>query len=146
MLFDPSGKKDDDSGGQDDGLAALDLLELPVTLYSIMRLMLRSVEMDFAQLWQAIETLPEAERLTKAETEEALRMLIEQHWLVKVEDAAQTIYRVNFRRKIANVRNSFLPRKKTGSLLPSGIWEALDSKPKKKRLSLDSDDDKKPDK
>ena len=142
MLFDPSGKSDE--SGQDDGLAALDLLELPVTLYSVMRLMLRHVEMDFAQLWKAIEALPEAERLSKAEAEEALRMLIEQHWLVKVDGATQTSYRVNFRRKIANVRSGFTPRKKTGSLLPTGIWDALDANPKQKRLSLDSDDDQKP--
>ena len=142
MSFDPTGTSDE--SGQDDGLAALDLLELPVTLYSVMRLMLRHVEMDFARLWESIESLPEAERLTRPEAEEALRVLIEQHWLVQIENAGQTIYRVNFRRKIANVRSEFTPRKKTGSLLSSGIWDALDAKPKQKRLSLDSDEDTKP--
>lgn len=140
MLFDPSNGQSEESE-QDDGLAALDLLELPAALYRIMRLMLRHVEMDFAQLWKVIEALPEAERLTRAEVEEALRSLIEQRWLTRTDGTDQTTYKVNFRRKIGNVRSAFTARTRKGSALPKGIWEALDSPPKKKSQSLDSDDE-----
>jgi hypothetical protein len=139
MLFDPSGGQSEQSE-QDDGLAALDLLELPTALYRIMRLMLRHVEMDFVQLWKVIEALPEAERLTRAEVEEALRALIEQHWLIKTDTANLPTYRVNFRRKIGNVRSGFTPRAKKGRSLPQGIWDALDG-PSKETPSSGSKDD-----
>jgi hypothetical protein len=128
MLFDPSGDQPEQSE-QDDGLAAVDLLELPAALYRIMRLMLRHVEMDFAQLWDMVEKLPEAERLTRAEVEEALHSLIEQRWLIKTDTANLTTYRVNFRRKIGNVRNAFTPRTKKDRSLPQRIWDALDGPP-----------------
>ncbi len=139
MLFDPSGGQSEQND-QDNGLAAIDLLELPTALYRIMRLMLRHVEMDFAQLWKVIEALPEAERLTKAEAEEALRSLIEQHWLIKTDMANLTTYRVNFRRKIGNVHSAFTPRAKKGRSLPQGIWDALDG-PSKETPASDSKDE-----
>jgi hypothetical protein len=139
MSIDPASGQSED-GEQDDGLAALDLLELPAALYRIMRLMLRRIEMDLAQLWELIESLPEEERLTRAEVEEALRSLIEQRLLEKTDGTGPATYKVNFRRKIGNARSPFPPRTRKGSHLPQGIWDALDSASPKSPLP-DSDDE-----
>ena len=139
MSIDPSSGQSDASE-QDDGLAALDILELSAALYRIMRLMLRHIEMDFAQLWKLIESLPEDERLTRAEVEEALRSLIEQRLLEKTDGTAPTTYKVNFRRKTGNIDDTVTPRISKGRRLPQGIWDALDSS-SPKSISPDPDDE-----
>lgn len=137
----PDQQPADNDAERNDGLAALDLLDLPATLYKVMQLMLRHLELDYAQLWDFVKSLPEAERLTRAELDDALHNLIEQHWLLHGEDDQPHVYRVNFRRKIGNVRSTFTPQTKRGTTVSHGIWDALDAESTPKRINLDSKDD-----
>ena len=47
------------------GISALDLRDLPAGLRKVMRLMLREVEMTYPAIGEAMETMPEAERLSR---------------------------------------------------------------------------------
>jgi hypothetical protein len=101
------------------GITALDLADLPPALRKIMRLMLRELQLNYPQLTEAVAALPEAERLASKELDEALEVLTRQSWLVRIGEGRKAIYKVNLRRK-------------SGSTLASGVWNALDSKLKDK--------------
>src|SRR5436190_1720073 len=96
------------------GISALDLKDLPPGLRKVMRLMLREVEMGYPAICEAMETMPEAERLNRSELDQALEQLSKQGWLIKLGEERIT-YKVNLRRK-------------AGSTLAQGIWNALDKK------------------
>lgn len=100
---------------KDGGITPLDMVDLPPALRKIMRVMLRRVQMSYPELTEAMKSVPEKERLSNDELEEAIATLVEQSWLVKLGEGERAIYKVNLRRK-------------SGSTLASGIWQALDSK------------------
>ena len=104
---------------QKDGITALDLVDLPPALRKIMRLMLRELQMSYPRLLEAIESMPEQERLTRDQLDSALSNLTQQFWLTNIGEGEKAIYKVNLRRK-------------TGSTLASGIWSSLDTKLKGK--------------
>ena len=104
---------------QDGGISALDLVDLSPPLRKIMRLMLRELQMSYPRLCEAMEALPEAERLSRAELDDALATLTKQFWLIRLGEAERAIYKVNLRRK-------------TASALGGGIWNTLDTKLKGK--------------
>jgi hypothetical protein len=83
-----------------------------------MQLMLRRIQMNAVQLHEAIQQLPERERLTHAGLEEALKKLSDQAWLTRVGEGERAVYKVNLRRR-------------AGSHLSESIWQNLDSKLKK---------------
>ena len=97
------------------GISALDLASLPPPLRKIMRMMLRQLEMNRPDLWTAVQALPEAERLSLAELDEALATLSQQQWLIKFGEGERASYKVNLRRK-------------AGSTLTGDVWAALDHK------------------
>lgn len=100
------------------GISVLDLAELPPALRKIMRLILRQTKMNYTQLREAIEQLPESERLTRANLDEALKKLSDLAWLIQIGEGERAVYKVNLR-----------PR--AGSNLSETIWQNLDSKLKR---------------
>lgn len=104
---------------QEGGITALDLVDLSPALRKIMRLMLRELQMSYPRLCEAIDAMPEQDRLTHAELDSALSNLTQHLWLIRIGEGEKAIYKVNLRRK-------------TGSTLAAGIWSNLDAKLKGK--------------
>ncbi len=97
------------------GITALDLADLPPALRKIMRLMLRELEMNYSRLCEAMDAVPEADRLSRADLDYALTTLSEQAWLIRIGEKEKAIYKTNMRRK-------------AGSTLMDGIWSNLNDK------------------
>ena len=116
-IFDRLQKEIENKQGEG-GITALDLAELPPALRKIMRLMLRELQLDYPQLTETIASFPEGDRLSPSELDEALEVLTRQSWLIRIGTGEKAIYKVNLRRK-------------AGSTMTTGIWNALDSKLKK---------------
>jgi hypothetical protein len=112
--FDRLQKRIDDKRPQG-GISVLDLADLSPALRKIMKLMLRQVRMDYAQLCEAVEQMPEEERLSRAQLDDALANLSEQAWLIQIGEGERAIYKVNLRRK-------------AGSKLGESLWQNLDAK------------------
>ena len=116
-IFDRLQKEIENKQGEG-GITALDLADLPIALRKIMRLMLRELQLSYPQLTEAMASLPDAERLTHKDLDEALDVLTNQGWLIRIGSGEKAIYKVNLRRK-------------AGSSVENGIWNTLDSKLKK---------------
>lgn len=101
------------------GITPLDLADLPPALRKIMRLMLRELQMNYPRLREVMESVPEAERLSRDELDDALSSLTEQFWLIRIGTGEKAIYKVNLRRK-------------GGSKLAAGLWTKLDERLKRK--------------
>jgi len=112
--FDRLQKRIDDKRPQG-GISVLDLADLSPALRKIMKLMLRQVRMNYPQLCEAIEQMPEEERLSRAQLDDALENLSEQAWLIQIGEGERAIYKVNLRRK-------------AGSKLGESLWQNLDAK------------------
>jgi hypothetical protein len=100
---------------QEGGITALDLADLPPALRKIMRLMLRQLEMTYPQLVEAMSNMPDNEKLTQEELDEALNTLSKQFWLMRFGEGSRATYKVNLRRK-------------AGSSLSTNIWATLDAR------------------
>ena len=100
------------------GITALDLADLPPALRKIMRLMLRELEMSYPRLCEAMDAVPENERLSRSDLDYALDTLSQQAWLIRIGEKERAIYKANMRRK-------------AGSTLMDGIWSSLNDKVKK---------------
>ncbi len=140
-LVDPQQERPEDHE-QNEGLTALDLMDLPPILYRVMRLILRDGEMDYSQLDRANAALPDDERLSQNDLAEALKRLCEQNWLTQQGEGQSTVYRINLRRKVSNALNTFAARSPEHDALSKSIWDALDAKPDQDRPPLDLDDGK----
>ena len=116
-IFDRLQKQIDDMR-KEGGISVLDLADLPPALRRIMRLMLRQTKMNYTQLREAIEHLPEGGQLTRANLDEALKKLSDQAWLIQIGEGERAVYKVNLRRR-------------AGSNLSETIWQNLDSKLKR---------------
>jgi len=97
------------------GITILDLADLPPALRKIMKLMLRQVQMNYPQLYEAVENFPEGERLSRIQLDAALKKLAEQAWIIQIGEGERAIYKVNLRRK-------------AGSNLSDNLWQNLDAK------------------
>jgi hypothetical protein len=100
---------------QEGGITALDLADLPPALRKIMRLMLRQLEMTYPQLVEAMSNMPDNEKLSQEELDEALNTLSKQFWLMRFGEGSRATYKVNLRRK-------------AGSSLSTNIWATLDAR------------------
>lgn len=100
---------------RENGISALELIDLPPNLRRIMKMMLREVVMKYTHLVQANAELPAANRMTQNELDEALKALVEQNWLIANGEGEFLSYRVNLRRK-------------AGSALDRDIWAALNDR------------------
>ncbi|MBI3161907.1 MAG: hypothetical protein HYZ23_05330 [Chloroflexi bacterium] len=103
---------------QEGGITPLDLASLPPALRKIMRLMLRELQMTYPRLCEAMDEMPEADRLSREDLQSALTTLTEQYWLIRIGEKEKAIYKVNLRRK-------------EGSKLAAGIWSSLNERLKK---------------
>lgn len=101
------------------GITPLDLADLPPALRKIMRLMLRELQMNYPRLREVMDSMPDAERLSRDELDDALSSLTEQFWLIRIGTGEKAIYKVNLRRK-------------EGSKLAAGLWTKLDERLKRK--------------
>ena len=108
-------QKEIDNKKQAEGITALDLAELSPPLRKVMRLMLRELQLNYAGLCEAMETIPDEERISPTDLNSTLDALISQSWLTRIGEGERAVYKVNLRRR-------------SGSSLPSGIWAALDAK------------------
>jgi len=113
-VFDRLQKKIEDKR-KEGGITVLDLADLPPALRKIMRLMLRQTQMSYPDLRRSLEHLPEEERLTYENLDEALKKLTEQAWLIQIGEGEHAIYKVNLRRK-------------PGSKFGESIWQNLEAK------------------
>ncbi len=104
---------------QQGGITALDLAELSPALRKIMRLMLRELQMSYPRLCEAMDAMPEKDRLTRDGLDESLSTLTQQSWLIRIGEGEKAIYKVNLRHG-------------DGSKLAAGIWSSLDKKLKNK--------------
>ena len=104
---------------QEGGITALDLAELSPALRKIMRLMLRELQMSYPRLCEAMDAMPEKDRLTRDGLDDALSTLTQQSWLIRISEREKAIYKVNLRHG-------------DGSKLAAGIWSNLDAKLKGK--------------
>ncbi|MBI4631244.1 MAG: hypothetical protein HY740_05920, partial [Chloroflexi bacterium] len=80
------------------GIKASYLLDLPPQQRRIMRLLLRHAELTLVDLRKALDALPEDERLTSDEIDNAIKALIEQNWLIRLEANNVVSYKANFQR------------------------------------------------
>ena len=97
---------------REEGISPLDLVDLPPELRRIMRMMLREVLMKYSDLCEAVESMPESQRMSGADLDAALDELVRQNWLVRYGDGELVSYKVNLRRR-------------AGSQLDQDIWSAL---------------------
>jgi hypothetical protein len=126
-LFDPlQGRSGDQE--RNDGITALDLMDLPPAHYRVMRLMLRRGEMNYLQLGEANIAQPEGDRLSQVELDEALKSLCDQRWLIQQGEGQTLTYKLNLRRKVSNALSTFAKRNQASSTLSKSIWDALDPK------------------
>jgi predicted transcriptional regulator len=116
-IYDRLQKQIDDKR-KEGGITVLDLADLPPALRKIMRLMLRQLQMNYTQLCEAIDQLPEDEKLTRPGLDRALKKLVEAAWLIQIGQGKHAVYKVNLRRR-------------AGSNLSETVWQSLDSKLKK---------------
>ena len=117
-LFDRLDKEIKDSQ-KDGGISPLDLAKLSPSLRKIMRLMLRELQMSYPRMCEVMDSVPEPDRLTRTELDDALSTLTDQFWLIRIGEKEKAVYKVNLRRK-------------AGSTLMSGIWSSLNEKLKGK--------------
>jgi hypothetical protein len=100
---------------RENGISALELIDLPPNLRRIMKMMLREVVMKYTHLLKAVSDLPPANRMGQKELDQALATLVEQKWLVANGEGEFLSYRVNLRRK-------------AGSSLSQDIWASLNDR------------------
>jgi hypothetical protein len=100
---------------EEQGISALDIAQLPPALRKIMRLMLREVELTHAAICEAMSAVQTADRLNRAELDQALDTLTAQNWLICRGEGERLNYTVNLRRK-------------PPSTLGGSFWNALDAK------------------
>jgi hypothetical protein len=100
---------------REQGISPLELADLPPNLRKVMRLMLREVAMKYTELQKTVDAMPESQRMSHEDFDQALAMLVEQNWLIRSGEGDMVTYRVNLRRK-------------AGSNLSKDIWASLDDK------------------
>jgi len=100
---------------REEGISPLEIADLPPNLRKVVRLMLREVVMKYTDLCAAVEALPPANRLSQAELDAALNVLVEQNWLTRYGSGEFTSYRVNLHRRAR-------------SQLGKDIWSTLDGR------------------
>src|SRR5258708_17772422 len=96
LISDPNAETKPEPPGE--GLSVLDLATLPSAQLRVMRVLLRGVEMSYEGLCAAIDSLPPTEQLSRTELDSALRVLIEQQWLIRTEHSTPFQYKANLQR------------------------------------------------
>ncbi len=95
---------------------------LPPVQIKVMRVILHEVEVTYANLCAAMDSLPSTERLSRAELDEVLQALIVQQWILFNNNH----YKVNLAHKSSRTLSEFTPpRRKSGASL-RGIWDSIE--------------------
>ena len=123
-VFDRLQSQLDEKAKEGGGISAGDIAKLAPPLRRIMRLMLVELELSLPDMLKAIEGLPEAQRLSQTELDEALATLTREGWLIQMGEEKIT-YRVNLAGK-------------RGSDTTAGIWANLNIKIKTPPKTSDS--------
>jgi hypothetical protein len=108
-------QKDIDKVQQDTGISTMDLANLPPVQRRIMRILLRELQMTYPDLRDRVAELPEKDRFSVPELDEALDTLSKQQWLIRLGEDQLITYKVNLKRK-------------AGSALAAGLWSNLNAK------------------
>jgi hypothetical protein len=106
------GKLDENS---EDGLSPILIASLPPTERTIIRLLLRELEMGHDAIWEALQDLPEGERPTHDAMEAALDNLANESWVIRMGEGQSRKYEPNMRRKAP-------------SALGKAVWSQLGSR------------------
>jgi len=99
---------------REEGISPMELADLPANLRSIMRLMLREIELTFEDIAEHVGKMPDKDKMTTEELQKALDHLTNHYWLIRRGEGKRIRYEVNLRRK-------------TGSGL-TNIWSALNDR------------------
>lgn len=113
--------------GREDGASVFDLGELAPAARRVMRLMMRELELGYADLRLAMEQLPAGEGVNAQELDDVLAQLAGQNWLLVSGADEGRRYRVNYRRRSGRALTQVTPRRQSGRSLGKTIWEALES-------------------
>jgi hypothetical protein len=100
---------------REEGISPLELANLPPLLRKIMRILLREYELLYSEIVEWAKGLPESERPTQVELDQALELLSSQMWLIKRGEGERERYQANLRRK-------------AGTTIAQGIWSVLDDR------------------
>src|SRR5579872_1861915 len=100
---------DSQSESSGEGLSVLELAALPPAQLRVMRVLLRGVEMSYEALCAAVDNLPHDEQLSRPELDGALRVLVEQQWLIPSNPNAPHKYKANLHRKSSRTLSEFAP-------------------------------------
>lgn len=120
-----------DSRSAKGGMSILDLRDLHSGLRKIILRMIRQDEpMKYSEICEAMDAMPEAERMSRSELDQALEQLTKQGWLIRLGEE-----RISYRAKL---------KIKAGSTLAQGIWNALDTRIEESK-SAHKPGDEKPD-
>jgi hypothetical protein len=98
-----------------EGISPLELASLPPNLRKLMRLLTREVQIFYTDLTLKIAEMPERDRMSTQELDQALSELTRAGWLIQRGEGDRVNYQVNFRRK-------------AGSKIAQGIWGSLEAK------------------
>lgn len=101
--------------GDDSGMNTYELPHMPENQRRVMRVIMRKREIAYKELIDALHALPDAERMTRKEVDEALGQLSQEGHILIVLDGKETTYKPNLRRKSGR------------NLMIKGIWDVLDS-------------------
>ena len=125
-IFDRLQNSSEPSDRDGNGLKASYLLDLPPDQRRVMRVLLRHTELTYADLSQALEALPEADRLTTEALDKVLVILTEQTWAIRSEIDQTVYYKANFHRRTESAAEKAAPRRRV-SPTARGIWDSLES-------------------
>lgn len=84
------------------GISPLHLRDLQPELRRIMRLLLREIEMTYAEIQAEAQNWPEDQQLNGDDLHHALNELTKQNWLIRMGEGEIITYKVNLRRRAAS--------------------------------------------
>ncbi|NJO84597.1 MAG: hypothetical protein HC828_18715, partial [Blastochloris sp.] len=88
-----------------DGFHPLDLLDLPEAPRSLLRLVLRHVQITYTDIRRAAYTLPELRHLAGVGLDAVLDDLVQRHYLTRLVVGGETAFRANMQRRYLRARN-----------------------------------------
>lgn len=96
----------------DNGFNIVDFMDLPAFERCVVRLLLRETELTYAELVEAVGTLPDDQQMDQAQLDAALEHLTGSQWLVGEGEGHKRRYRVSLSQR--------------NSVSNSGMWDGLE--------------------
>lgn len=134
-LGEPGQPGDNDQGSN---ITPADLLALPPAQRKVMRMVMRHTELSYSALCEALDQLPEPERLNRPDLDAILEWLVERNWLIQIEDNQNVLYRLGKIQKVDPAQqpaDSTQPsRRRSGLERLHSLWGKLaDAREKEKQ-------------